>query len=69
MKKRLILRNEDTGKYFTNDYRDWWSRDISLAFQINEDDLEEVIKGLNDNEFNDPLEGVDYIEVVVVYCR
>lgn len=70
MKKKLLLRNEKTGEYFTNDYECWWSRDIKDAYQYNEiDDMESIISRLLDESYKNPLDGVDYIEIVTFYCR
>lgn len=70
MKKKLILRNEKTGEYFTNDYECWWSRDIKDAYQYDEsDDMESIISRLLDESYKNPLEGVDYIEIVTFYCK
>lgn len=72
MKKKLILRNEKTGEYFTNDYECWWSRDIKDAYQyqdFDDEDLDSLFSRLLNESYKNPLEGVDYVEIVTFYCR
>jgi hypothetical protein len=70
MKKKLVLKNEQTGMYFTNDYECWWSRDISDAYKYDENEnMETIFSCLLANDYDNPLDGVNYIELVVFYCR
>ena len=70
MRKVQILKDWSTGTYFTNDYECWWSRDVSDAYQYGvEQDLSKVIENLLLNDFDNPLNGKNYIELVFFYCR
>jgi hypothetical protein len=49
--KQIILKNPETGKYFTNDYRDnYWSREIKEAYCFdNEAELNKRIASFDEN--------------------
>ena len=69
MKKVLVLKDEKTGMYFTNDYECWWSRDISDAYKYEEDtNFEAFFGNLLANDYDNPLYEVKYVELVVFYC-
>jgi hypothetical protein len=70
MQKKLILKDERTGMYFTNDYECYWSRNIMEAYLYDENtDMDTIFSCLLANNYNEPLDGIDYIESVVLYCR
>jgi hypothetical protein len=69
MKKKLVLKDEQTGMYFTNDYECYWSRYISDAYQYSEnEDMESILSRLLVNDYFPPFENVSYIELVTIYC-
>ena len=70
MKKVQILKDWETGTYFTNDYECWWSRDVRDAYEYGEEqDLSKGIESLLQNNYDNPFSGKNYIELVVFYCR
>ncbi len=70
MDKKLILRNERTGEYFTNDYERYWSKNIKDAYRYNKDeDMESLIERFLGESYNNALEGVEYLELVTFFCR
>jgi len=70
MKKKLVLKDEKTGMYFTNDYECWWSRDILDAYKYDENEnMGTIFNYLLANTWDNPLEGVNYIQLVIFYCK
>lgn len=67
MKKALILRDERSSEYFTNDYECWWSRRIEDAYKIKSIDEVDSLLDIRNSEsiFGD----VEFIEVVIVYTK
>lgn len=69
MNKFYVLRDEATGKYFTDRWGKYWSAEIEEAqkFSITSDMDEEIDKLYEDNCA--PLDGVTNIEVVKLYSK
>jgi len=65
MKKYFVLKNWDTGQYFT-DYLDrWWSRDLGQAFLF--DSEEEIRSRINNSSYEDVFEHVTFLVVETLY--
>jgi len=49
--KKIILKNPETGKYFTNDYRDsFWTREIKDAYFFDDEaELNKRIASFDEN--------------------
>lgn len=67
MKKVLVLKDEKTGMYFTNDYDCWWSRNILDACKFG--DIAEVdnIIGIRMSEYENPFKDTNFIEILEFY--
>ena len=68
MIKELILKNEQTNEYFTNDYNGYWSRNVEDAYKYDAtQDMESILNSLVSNNYAPPLEGVRYLELVTIF--
>ena len=69
MRKRFVLKNLENNKYFTGNYNNWWSLNIADSFEYKEgDDMEHILSLLSEH-YDNPIEGIDYLELVTIYCK
>jgi hypothetical protein len=70
MKRAIILRDERSGEYFTNDYECWWSRDIKDAYRLKDlDEVEQLIEIRLGYEHSNGFEDVQFLEAVTIYVK
>lgn len=63
---KLVIKNPETGKYFTNDRECWWSRELSSAVKFDEmGELEACIESRR-YDFNMPFEDVTYLQIETI---
>ncbi len=65
---KLIIKNSETGKYFTDSYRnDFWSREIEDAYLF--EDESEIRKNINNygERLDTPFENIKTIIIETVY--
>lgn len=69
MKKVYVLMDDDSNKYFTNDYECFWSRNMEDAYKFSSDtNMDEIINHLN-NMWDEPLKNVKAIVLGTLYVR
>lgn len=62
--------DDDTNKYFTNDYECFWSRNMCDAKMYPADsDMDSIIKSLDLNTWDNPLKNVNAIVLGTLYIR
>lgn len=66
MKKYLVVKNYDTGKYFTCDYEVQWSRDIGHARLFTTHEEIELMLQLIGSEEDCTFDAFEYVGFLVV---
>jgi hypothetical protein len=66
MYKVLILKDTETGKFFTGSYNGYWSREISEAKEFDDDiQIELKVADEQTNE-SEAFENIQYLEVITI---
>ena len=67
LKRFIVIQNESSGEYFTNDCDNWWSRDIKNAFFFNnQKEAKTILLEFKDSMF-DPFKNVDFFKLLPIF--